>query len=230
MYNIKDLETGKLLYDPKKVEELERLRKDVPEFDVELDINSDNVAKYVILMYDMESPLRKEYTKLRERKAVAAQYAGFNLSRKNEHFPKQIEQMLIGNIPEINVMIVKYLKLFNDPDFSALAGYLELFDVNVAELLKGASDTEKHKPLYDMTEKLRQIIRELTDKTFGGQDDDMLIRELYRSIESVKESLMPEFIARKLADGGDFPYNPYGDYEPEPLKLKIDEEQVFKGE
>ena len=228
MYDIKDLDTEKLLFNPKSKEDLEKLRKDVPEFDVETELNKDNVARYVILMYDIGTPMRKEYPKFREREAISAQYAGFKIGKKG-HFTKEVEGMLIGKNDEVNAMIVKYLTLFNNPDYTALMSYIKVFEENAKEGMRGTMDSTKYKSYHDTTEKYRVSIVYLTDKVFGGKADDDLIRELYRDIEKVKELLMPEFIAKKLADGEEYPYNPYGDYEPEELEL-INEEEIFKDE
>ena len=228
MYDIKDLDTEKLLYNPKKKSDIEKLKEDVPEFNVELDINSENVAKYVILMYDMVSPMRKEYPKFREREAISAQYAGFKIGKRGT-FTKEVENMLIGKNDKVNVMVVKYLSLFNNPDYTALMTYMKVFEENAKEGMRGTMDSKEYKAYHDTTEKYRVSIVYLTDKVFGGKADDDLIKELYREIERVKESIMPEYVADKLARGEEYPCNPYGDYEPEPLEL-INEEEIFKDE
>ena len=232
MYDIKNLDTHKLLYDPQKPKELDRLREDVPEFDAEISLGKNKVATYVVLLYDISSPLRVEYPKMLERKAIAAQYAGFTLDKHRNKFQAPVEKMITGQIPEINVMAIKYLRLFNDPHLIALESYVNMLAIISAQTLgmKEDADPRDATTRYALIDKLSTSIKELTNEVFKGREVDEIIRELYGSIESVKEMLMPEHIAQKLAAGEDFGYNPYGEYKPEPLELSIDEEQIFKAD
>ena len=234
--NIKDLDTSKFLYDPKKPSELKRLREESPEFaelpTLEGDrvrLDQDALNRYVVLMYDKESQLRREYPKIRQRKAAAAQYAGFNLNKKRE-FRREVEQMLIGQIPEVNRMIVKYVLKYNDPDQLALEMYYEMYQRQVALMLQGIADPSDYKKIHEVSEKLRTSIAELSEKTLGGQDEASIIKELYADLENLRESMMPEYIADKLAKGEELGYNPYGGYEPEPLKLVQQEHRYKAGE
>lgn len=228
--DIQSLDTNKLLYDISKQSEMERLFKDVPAFANEEigNLSRTKVTKYVVLMYDFESPLRKEYQKIRERKSVAARHVGFSL--EGGHFKKNVEEMTVGKCDGVNRMIIKYLFLFNDPNRVALEVYVNMLENRAARALLTQDDVKEDKTTFDLIEKLRGVIDELNQRVFGGQDDEALIKELYRNIETIREKTQPEYVAKLLRDGGDIGYNPYGEWQPEPLKLIPSEEEIFKAE
>jgi len=227
-YNIKELDTTKCLYDPKK--DLEKLYKDVPEFDVDIDeLDKDSVTRFVILTYDFESPIRKEYSKLSERKAVAAQYAGFKL-KNNGKFAKEVEGMVVGQYPktgDINAMIVKYIMLYNDPDLLALEVYYHMLEQDTTHVLGSLkADPKSRKEQIKNIKDLSRLIEDLTAKQFGGRDSQELIRELYRNIETVRERLMPEYIADKLEKGEEVGDDPYNNWKKEPLELYTEDDEM----
>ena len=51
--------------------------------------------RYIIMMYDMLSPMRLEYPDFWERKKVSALNAGFKVNKKG-YFDEIIEKMLLG--------------------------------------------------------------------------------------------------------------------------------------
>lgn len=232
--DIRDLDTSRFQYDPKNPYDIERLKRDIPEFAEHPTIDNkkikafdqDDAVRYVILLYDRESQLRREYTKIRQRKAVAAAYAGFKPSAKGE-FRKDVERILIGQSPEVNKMIVRYVMSYNDPDQMALEMYIEMFQRNAAAMLQNIADPMEYKRIHEVTEKLKASISELTQKLLGGQDESSIIKELYADLQKLRETMMPEYVAEIRAKGQDLEYNPYGSYEPEPLRL-VKQDHEFK--
>lgn len=227
---LKDLKLNRLLYDPSKDTDLIRLKKEYVEFNTPVrGLEANKILRYVILMYDRNSELREEYPNIHQRKAIAAQLAGFSLN-KNRKFPEVIEEMLLGKIKEVNIMIVKYILLYPDPDALALEVYYEMI-VRQSTLTMGKiADPREYKDILANTENLRKKISELTQSVFGGDELNSIKRELYGMIEEKRTAIRPEDIAEKIEKGlNPIDENPYGDYKPEPIKLISKKEYVFKG-
>ena len=237
-YDIRDLNTSKFLYDPQDPSEIKRLKSEIPEFGaiptnggkkIKPALDHGAVINYVLLMYDKESQLRREYPKIRQRKIAAAQYAGFKIIQTQRAFRKDVEDILIGQSPEVNQMIVKYVMSYNDPDQMALEMYTEMFQRNAALMLQSIADAAEYKRMHDITERLKNSIDELTKKALGGQDEASIRKELYAELERLRESMMPEYIADKRSRGEDLEYSPYGGYKAEPLRL-VQQDHEFKAD
>lgn len=243
IYDINDLNTSGFQYDPKDPAELERLRVDIPEFaerprmfdksgkltEKKAPIDLDSINRYVLLMYDKASQLRREYPKIRQRKTAAAQYAGFSIIRTRRAFRKEVEQMFIGKLPEVNQMIVKYILSYNDPDQLALEMYYEMYQRQSAAMLQSIADPKEYKVIFEISEKFRKAISELTNKTLGGQDEAEIIKELYADLGRLRDTMMPEYIADSISKNEELIYNPYGTYKPEPLTL-TEQEHIYKAD
>ena len=90
--------------------------KDIPEFQINkiYNIATSAVIKYVILMYDSESPLWREVRSLPLRKAVAMELSGIKRDENNK-ISKEAEEIFEGKNKEVNSMIVKYITMQNTP-------------------------------------------------------------------------------------------------------------------
>jgi len=204
---LSDLDTSGYLYNPLDSKDIRYLISTHQEFQKEIKINLSKVVVYIILMYDLNTELRRVYADYFTRKRQAAIMAGFNIN-KNGRFVKAIEDMLIGNDQVVNNMVVRYAMLFNNPDYLSLVAYTEML-VREAE----ASLSEKYDGnTINNIIKLNKEIKILMTNIFGGDPSKNLIKALYRTMEREKLRYRPEAVAEDIKDEKlDIDARPYGE-------------------
>lgn len=205
------------MYDPwseKTVKKLEAYE----EFAVDFGISKEQVVAYIILMYDMNSPLRKEIPYFNQRKLMAAELAGFKKD-KDGKFKADYEAIILGQNGLSESAISKYIRLFASPKYLALVYYWSILSLEFSNITS-ASESKDLKNTIANIEKLEAKINECTDILFGGDDTMNIKRALYESVEKENLKLTPEAIAN-ADDIDDLIGNPYGeDYKFEKIKFK----------
>ena len=195
--NIDKTDTSKFLYDPKTPESYLKL-KEHQEFKASLPhtLPRERIFQYIIWMYDRASDaVRAEYPLYTQRKREVARMVGLIGGTKN----RGVENVLIGPNDSVNIMIVKYIKMFNSPEYSKLAIYQEIS----VHLQRKAISGDIDKALIDNVEKITDAIKDLEVNVFYGKDETELRAELYRTIEDEDLGVTSEQIAQKLAKGQD---------------------------
>jgi len=161
-----------------------------------------NIIRFIVLCYDKESTLREQYkARWTLRKKMAAKESGLlNLEAKHK---ANVDDIIYGNIQEINAIIVKYLSLLFDRDFMAYAVYAEILIKQYEQLIKfkfdRPSDAAKAK---ENVESLQKDLTDLEEKIFGGGDVKSLKNLLNREAKHFAiAELRPESVVSKLEKG-----------------------------
>lgn len=202
-----DLDLTNYLYNPTDNKALRRLINRFEEFQQDAGINISKIIVYIILMYDLNSELRRIYADYFTRKREAAIMAGFNINRHGR-FSESIEEMLLGENDKVNDMIVRYAMLFNNPDYISLVAYTEM----LIKETKISLGKEYNKDTINNITKLNKEIKILMINIFGGSPHRNLIKALYRTMEREKLRYRPELIAKDIVDKKlDLPINIYPD-------------------
>lgn len=158
------------------------------------------VKNYIILMYDIRSEIREQISDLGKQKAIAAEKAGFPL--ENNKFSPEVEDMLVGINENVNDMIVRYITLFNNPDYISYTASWELLYREIKKSMKSISlDSAELGKIRVNIEALRKTINELSASLFYGEDNIGLRKSLYKHMESEKIRLRPEHIATDISEG-----------------------------
>ena len=217
MIKFSEVDSSKLLYDIHSKTFVDDIRKGIPEFDAYKGDMDKKVFQYIVLMYDLKTPMRVECPDYFQRKYVTASMVGF--PKNKQGFTDVSEQILIGDNAEINHLIVVYLFQFSMPEYSALVAYESILANEMRKVMKGGNLKDSGKVVDDATKK----IQELTRKVFGSGDYDEstdLRNALYARIEKEKTRLRPEQIIRDLTDNGLLPdeWCPYGEDEAEAVR------------
>lgn len=182
------------------------------------------VFTWIVIMFDLNSPLRRTITNYYDRKKLAAEIAGWERGRNNE-FPEEVTQVLLGENETVNKLIVSYLMLFSMPEYTQLIAYLNIQFALMMEAMKQAFDKDTVKLLDDLTTKIKR----LTSEIYGsGQVDEVMNarKALYNMAEKERVRLNPESIVKVLSEEGELPkdFNPHGKYKPDKIKFISDEE------
>lgn len=174
--------------------------------------------RYIVVMYDMNSPLRLEYPDFWERKKIAALHVGFKVDKKGI-FEKNVEQILIGENNYANMAVTKYVMLHGIPEFTLLVAsqaglYFESLKVQRGTVTPAIAKNMKQ---------FAADIRELTEILYGGGETLNARMALYAGIEKDRFPL-PDDVIKRLNQGDDLEdYTPYGEYKVEKLKFVGDE-------
>jgi len=144
----------------------------------------DRMIRYVLLMYDMNSPLREYYPELEKRKQFAASTAGYDLDKDDVtglfDFKIKVEDEEVAYEELLN-LIVKYLKYQNNYVWSMIVGNEQAFyefNKRVMIPVDGTRDKDilqavdiKNKLMDaqdNIVQRLQRYLRELT-----GEDDKL---------------------------------------------------------
>jgi len=164
-------------------------------------IHKEKVFRYIIYMYDRNSPLRTKYSDLDRRRLEAAKEAGFRTEQGV--FPEEVENMLMGKIPKINRMIVDFVRHHRSYKYSYLVANEESFYKIMQQVLNG--ETKQIADLDRIGKQLEETLSEMLN-----EDDNVAIMDAvvkYIEDERISEQLRPEAIARKMKESG----NPFPD-------------------
>jgi hypothetical protein len=160
-------------------------------------LNRNDVIRYVVYVYDKESPYRKKYKDVNTRKIHCALEAGFSLNENNE-FSASIERMINGGDEKVNDMIVEYVKMHYDVKYSYVVMMEAIYYDNLIKAMVDGTAMGKISDLKQVQEELEKAQKELL-----AQDNNRgLIKALYGKIDSDRLELSPEDIARKIKDRG----------------------------
>jgi hypothetical protein len=164
-------------------------------------INS--ILKYLILMYDVQSPMHRETKEYYQRKRECARAAEFPVA-KDGKWRDDAVAILIGENEWFNSLVVKYLALLALPEYTQLIVYLELLSRRTKKIFDGDDDDKTHTIINALTEK----IKELTNKIFGSGETDEIQqarRALYEQAEEDRVRIRPEDIINMMNETGGLP-------------------------
>jgi hypothetical protein len=197
---LRELELGDLRYNPNDKRSLNKLQDEYAEFQEDLGDLEDTrleVLRYIILVYDMKSPLWDLYRDNIQRMTEALSLAKFE-TQDNGEFSKHILQgLLYGNNRAVNSMITRYVSLFNNVRFMQLSGLLEVYTKLFLRLRSEKPDKNE----VDTFNKTATNIERLTQEVFGGKQNTELENSLYEMLSFNKILFRPEHVAHRKKKG-----------------------------
>jgi hypothetical protein len=126
-----------------------------------------SLLKYVSLMYDKNSPIRRE--PMDRRKLIACEQAQFKNNR-------DLEDAVLIRTDRVVALIHYYLRFQNDHTWTSYILNSEVFHQNGHIVLKGASDPKEQQTvmaLMKSNEELRVRIKSYEDEIFGDNKEKM---------------------------------------------------------
>jgi hypothetical protein len=150
------------------------------------------VFKYIVYVYDINSPFVEKFKDLTERKIQAALCAGFTVNQSGLFLPA-VDEMMKGKNTKINRMIIRYIRLLGEPEFALLVVTMEAYYSKLELLMrmdytstggnmdeKTIFDTEKIKGIIHGHAKDMQIeIKRITGSLLQRDDNIYLKKDLY---------------------------------------------------
>ena len=199
-----DLDLTAFRYNPAENKELQRLREEHPEafgsmlYENKKLINFyDEILRYIILVYDLNSPIMLSTKTHNECKVKSMLMSGFEANESGEFNQEVRDALLLGKDTGIAKMVVKYVYIFNNVDYAELMGMIEFNSQTLAKIQNHKTDSSTMKNLKDTSAR----IRELTSNIFGGKETREIEEQLYEQLSMSRISLRPERMVRQLASG-----------------------------
>ncbi len=152
-------------------------------------LNKNKVLKYIMFLYDKNSPFRVKYQDVLQRKVEAARGAGWE-TVEGGIFSDDVERILRGHNGFVNEMAVAFIRLHRNFKYSYLVGLEESFYRMMLEIMSGEMGNVGK--MKQTQEELESVMLELT-----AEDNNPELRDtLLRYVEQARLNLRPEDIAR----------------------------------
>jgi hypothetical protein len=221
---LKDIDGSRFLYDPKSPDIVTILQDKIPEFQkYSGKIPAKKVFQYIVLMYDVNSPLWRDVLDYYVRKSTVADMVGF--PKKKNTWSEESESILIGTDDIVNGMIVAFVAQFNGIEFYQMIAYLSLLSSETKKAVSYDGDKNSISIITQTGDKIKELQRVVFRS--GEYDEIAQVRKaLYSRLEKERLKIRPEDVVRQLAEDGCLPedFNPYGqNYTPEKSKFIGDE-------
>jgi hypothetical protein len=174
--------------------------KKYPEFNIERkDFNK--ILRYISFMYDSKTPLHV-ITNVSARKVEAATLAGFEKNAAGR-FSEDIELVLSCNDSEVVSMIMRYIRMHKNADFSQFVVYDESYHRQLEKMFTDdVSNAEKTKDFFQNTNNLKKEIVNLSSILLNQDTSKGLVDSFYDSVEEEQLMIRPELMAKLLGEKG----------------------------
>jgi hypothetical protein len=221
--NLSNIDCKDLMFNPLDESALKELQT-YDEFREDFGVDPKKALVYLIIVYDLNTPLRTRYPLLTTRKNAGADIAGFPRDLEGE-FEEEYSKLVFGGNKNFSKAIAKFVRLFGSTEYITLVMLWTIL-ANEWENTQNTKDSSKYKDTIKNIQELNVQIKKYEQTLFGGDETIDVKRALYEAVE--KESFRttrPEDIAlatnkeelNVLLD------NPYGDdYTPDQLHFVSD--------
>lgn len=166
----------------------------------DLDINRNQAIRYVIYCYDRESPILKRYRQEdQKRKTLAAHYAGFKTDKEGL-FEDKVDLMMKGQNKQVNLMIIDYVRQYNDPEYSILVAGQEALYQKLQKLLDPGDEVGSKRDIFQIEETRGKLFNQATEMGTNidklatkilNDENRFLKRDLYCIIDEKTRSRLP---------------------------------------
>jgi len=226
-----DIDHTFLRFKPDHINLVKQMGNDMPAFanyNEHNEITKRKIFAWIICMYDMNTPLRREIKDLYKRKVYAATLCGWKVSTSTGKYIDWVEDILMGTDEKVNNLIVKYISSFSSPEYTQLMGHVAI-QHNILNRIISGKATRENQNVFDIS---IDKIKALTNLLYGtGERDEVYLarKALYRQVSYDLSDTRPEQVAKRIAEGGGIPeeWNPYGeDYKVDDIHFASDDPSI----
>lgn len=163
---------------------------------IDMDINS--VLRYIILMFDINSPLhRMGPLDQKLRRQTAAKLAYFEPNEKGFYDDAILKMMLYKN-KRVNKMIIHYSFLFYIPLYTKYVVLMKSYEKQMEILMDGEQEKDTLKIISDIEKEMENIVLKICVEDTSID----LARTLYLVVDEDQMDLSPEGVAKRRKHGG----------------------------
>lgn len=216
---LKEFDFSKCRYNPLAKTFIATISKGIPAFAEYDKPNKKVVFRYVVALYDKESPIWYKEPEYFPRKVYAANITELAVILPNGGFNTSTMEILEGRNDDVNLLITAYLAHLGDMRYSMLINELTMY---YGYTLRMTTPKMLDKSEYETLRLLAKNIEERTRSIFGSGKDDELTKVktlLYERAEQDRLKLNPEAIVKMFEADGSLPKD-WGRYG---TKYQVDE-------
>lgn len=186
------------------INHFERL-KIVPEFHLEIpsNLSKNMIMRYIVFMYDKNSPYRKRFPDITRRKRHCGIAAGFLTTEEGvikAHYQKTV---MDNPIPQVIQMIIEFVRINSSPKFTHMVVLEEMYYQRTARVFGG--EDVKVTELKDIQAELVTVF----DDLFAGEVNKVVKAQVNEILQFKKIDLRPEDIASLLQSNRKFSAQEY---------------------
>lgn len=231
-----EMDTTHLRFNPNDHRFYKKICEEIPAFGeyisdfAGMESTRKRIYAWIVVMYDVNTPLRREVKDLYKRKIYAANLCGFKPNKTSGKFKDYVERILTGQDKDINDLIVKFIASFSSPEYTQLMAHVAIQYSMLEKIIRGETDKNIQQIFDTATDK----IKELTNLIYGtGERDEVYEarRALYKQVAYDLSDMRPESVARTIAKDGVLPdeWSPYGEgYMPDDIHFVGDDVDIAR--
>jgi hypothetical protein len=159
------------------------------------------IFAWIVCMYDLNTPLRREIKDLYKRKVYAGTLTGLTPHKVTGKYMEFVEKIFTGVDKNVNDLIVKYIASFSSPEYKQLVGHLRIQDLVLGKIISGTVKKDDQ-VMFDLaTEK----VKSLTSLLYGSGEREEVYearRALYKQVSYDLSDMRPENVSRMIVDEG----------------------------
>jgi len=189
------------------------------------------IFAWIVVMYDMHTPLRREINDLYKRKVYAGTLVGLTPHKVTGKYREFVENIFTGQDAEVNDLIVKFIASFSSPEYTQLMAHVSIQHNLLNKIIKGSA-TKDNQTMFDTA---TATISKLTNLVYGtGERDEVYEarRALYKQVSYDLADMRAESVAKMVVDEG-LPegWNPYeAEYTPGQIKFVGDDDSIAEAD
>jgi len=231
-----EVDTTYLRFNPNSPQFLNKITKDIPAFG---EYNSDFARKpagkvrlfaWIVIMYDINTPLRREIKDLYKRKVYAGNLCGISPNAISGKYRECFEDIFVGKDKDVNDLIVKFISSFSSPEYTQLMAHAAIQYSMLQKIVANKAD----KNVTFMFDAATDKMRDLEHVLYGSGERDEVYearRALYKQVAYDLSDMRPEAVAKTIVDEGSLPHewSPYEEgYEPDEIRFVGDDLEVAR--
>ena len=237
-----NIETAYLRFNPNSPKFLKTIIKEIPEFGkyhsdfARTDTGKTRLYSWIVIMYDLNTPLRREIKDMYKRKVYAGSLCGITPHAVTGKYRECFEDIFVGKDRDVNALIAKFISSFSSPEYTQLMAHAAIQYSMLEKIIAGRARKETQTMFDTATDKMKELEHVLYGS--GERDETReAIRALYKQVAYDLSDMRPESVAKTMVEEGKLndEWSPYEEgYEPggisfvgdDPNVARKDEEQL----
>jgi hypothetical protein len=183
-----------------------------------------SVFRYIVLMYDVESPYLIKYRDITTRRMQSARDCSF--PKNGIEYDPEAEKVILGKNPRVNKIALRYMFLQNDIDFLQYQSYQIMLYKQLKNTLEADyDDPSKYTKLKNSIDELSAELKRLQTVIFHGDESKDMRKSLYDFASKINLDFRPEHRAQRIEKG-----EPVVDVSPYPDDYDGEQELTFNND
>jgi hypothetical protein len=165
-------------------------------------VNRSKVIRWVMALYQPESPLIRDYPDYKVRRYQAGLLVGFGIDKSGDGFVKGYMDIILGLNGRVNRFVVDFCRIMRDDDYTEMRVYQDKL-YRMLGVLAESDKASDDKVILINIEELKKRIELLRKKYLVGDEDGKLVEEMRAVMDHDYIDMSREGIVRRIENGED---------------------------